>query len=289
MILPWSFRVLLSLLVVVTILVSVESFVPHHPISLSTPRSRRPILVDSTLSPPIGLSFSPGKDQDVVDTPEKSSRTPSSSSSTTTLWTVEQLETLSAQTGVELSFTTLGPGYRAVARAAHNKELVLGYVEGFIRPGGKILHLDKMEVFQPVLKRAKKETGTATEDVSGGEDYNNTPFLLFDFGGISFGVGLMMGYRCLLHAVENGCTTAEFLAIDDDDFIHKRLVRYYRRVGFQVVKYVGEDIKDIPDRLVWGGVGTLMREQIPILTQKWSDTLGLMQTRRTATRRSMKK
>jgi len=78
---------------------------------------------------------------------------------------------------------------------------------------------------------------------------------------------------------ENGCSIAEFLAIDDEEFQHKRLVRYYRRVGFQVVKYVGEDVSNIPDRLVWGGCGTLMKEEIPVLVEKWSNLLTLMKER----------
>lgn len=164
-----------------------------------------------------------------------------------------------------MSFTTMGPGYRAVARAKHDEELILGYVEGFLRPGGAILHLDKMEVFKPVVKKAKQQRPE-----------------LFDFGGVSFGIGLVMGYRCLLHGQQNGCKAAEFLAIDDEEFQHKRLVRYYRRVGFQVIKYVGEDFMDIPDRLVWGGCGTLMREDIDVLIRKWADLIALMKERASA-------
>jgi hypothetical protein len=37
--------------------------------------------------------------------------------------------------GVDLSLSTLGPGYRAVARASHDPEQILGYCEGFVRPG----------------------------------------------------------------------------------------------------------------------------------------------------------
>jgi hypothetical protein len=107
-----------------------------------------------------------------------------SSDTTTTkaLWTVEELESYSQDKGVVISFTTMGPGYRAVARAKHDESLILGYVEGFVRPTGRILHLDKMEVYKPMVQKAKRQVPDA-----------------FDFGGISFGVGLLMGYRCLLH------------------------------------------------------------------------------------------
>ena len=63
------------------------------------------------------------------------------------------------------------------------------------------------------------------------------------------------------------------------EFQHKRLVRYYRRVGFKVVKYVGEEVRDIPDRLVWGGCGTLMKEDVSILLDKWTKTMELMKSR----------
>jgi hypothetical protein len=111
--------------------------------------------------------------------------TSSSESKQTPLWTLEELEEYSEQTvGVVISFTTWGPGYRAVARAKHDESLILGYMEGFVRPVGQILHLDKMEVFKPMVKKAKRQAPDA-----------------FNFGGISFGVGLLLGYRCLLHGM----------------------------------------------------------------------------------------
>lgn len=186
------------------------------------------------------------------------------------LWTMEQLDEYAKEVGVVLSFSTLGPGYRSVARAAHDETLILGYVEGFIRPSGKILHLDKMEVFQPIMDRARRTLPSTSSSSS-----------LFNFGGISFGVGLLMGYQCLLYGREQKCTVGEFLAINDEEFQHKRLVRYYRRVGFQVVKYVGDDFRDIPDRLIWGGCGTLMREDVDVLLGKWARLLTLMKDRAT--------
>ena len=129
----------------------------------------------------------------------------------------------------------------------------MGYVEGFVRPGSRLLHLDKMEVFRKITKQARAENPDE-----------------FKGGGTVLGVGLLLGYLCLLHGQEQGCTTAEFLAIDDEDFQHKRLVRYYRQAGFDLIKYVGDDLASIPDRLVWGGCGTLLRKDIPFLLQKWT-------------------
>ncbi len=185
-----------------------------------------------------------------------------------TIWTLEQLEEYASDESVNvvISFTTFGPVYRAVARAKHDESIILGYVEGFLRPTQpKLLHLDKMEIFQPVLERVRRT-------------HPNT----LNFGGINIGLGLLMGYRCLLYAAEpaqGSRTIAEFLAIDDEEFQHKRLVRYYRYAGFKIVKYVGDDPKDIPDRLVWGGCGTLMKQDIPELMAKWTSLFELMRSR----------
>lgn len=47
-------------------------------------------------------------------------------------------------------------------------------------------------------------------------------------------------------------------------------MRYYTLFGFKVVKYVGDDIQDIPARLVWGGCGTLMEADIDGLLERWT-------------------
>jgi hypothetical protein len=75
----------------------------------------------------------------------------------------------------------MGPGFRTIARSTHNSSAILGYGEGFVRPSGNILHLDKMEVFQKMVQQVR-------------EDNPN-----FRGGGTTFGVGLLFGYQCLLH------------------------------------------------------------------------------------------
>jgi len=172
-------------------------------------------------------------------------------------WSKEQLEEFASQQGVVVSLTTLGPGFRGLARSKHNETQILGYVEGFVRgpSKAKILHLDKMEVFRKMIQQARTEN----------EDFRG--------GGSTFGVGLLVGYLCVLHGVQQGCSVAEFLAIDDDEYQHKRLVRYYKNAGFDCVKYVGDDWRDVPDRLVWGGCGTLLKQDIPILLGKWTKVL----------------
>jgi hypothetical protein len=165
---------------------------------------------------------------------------------------IGEITDFASRNGVVLKFTTVGPGYRCVAASRVDPGNVLGYVEGFVRPGRRILHADKMEIFGGGVGAARR---------AGGE---------FDGGGTFLGPGLLIAYVCCLHGRDCGCTTAEFLAIDDAEFQHKRLVRYYKMAGFREVRYVGEELRDIPDRLVWGGCGTLMTEDIDVILAKWT-------------------
>ena len=97
------------------------------------------------------------------------------------VWTFEELQQYALDEGVQLSISTLGPGFRTVARSTHNASAILGYGEGFVRPSGDILHLDKMEVFQKMVQQVKQDNPK------------------FRGGGSTFGVGLLFGYQCLLH------------------------------------------------------------------------------------------
>lgn len=169
------------------------------------------------------------------------------------VWSEEQLMDYASKEGVVLSLSTVGPGYRAVARAKHNSSQILGYCEGFLRPYGGVLHLDKMEVFKKMVVKTSRENPDE-----------------FRGGGTLLGVGQLLGYLCLSHGKKNGYTIAEFLAIDDEEKQHRKLVQYYRRSGFKIIKYVGDGPGDIPDRLVWGGRGTLMREEIDTLLKSWT-------------------
>ena len=52
---------------------------------------------------------------------------------------------------------------------------------------------------------------------------------------------------------------ARLLAIYDTDGYSKKLVRYFKFIGFRIVKEVGSSPMDLLLRLVWGGAGTLMK------------------------------
>ncbi len=52
---------------------------------------------------------------------------------------------------------------------------------------------------------------------------------------------------------------AKLLAIYDTEGYSKKLVRYFKLIGFKIVKEVGSSPIDLFLRLVWGGAGTLMK------------------------------
>ena len=58
---------------------------------------------------------------------------------------------------------------------------------------------------------------------------------------------------------QTNCEKARLLAIYDEDGYSKKLVRYFRLIGFTVTKEVGSSPSDLLLRLIWGGAGTLMK------------------------------
>jgi hypothetical protein len=74
------------------------------------------------------------------------------------------------------------------------------------------------------------------------------------------GVGLLIWAATFAWALESTpCRSARLLAIRDGDHQHRRLVRYFERLGFEPRREVGAGLTDLPLRLVWGGSGLLMR------------------------------
>jgi hypothetical protein len=147
-----------------------------------------------------------------------------------------------------------------------------------------------MEVFSKQIQLAR--TAAATAAAANAATINNSDntthsiistTIPFRNGGTILGVGLLLGYLCVLDYVNNNNNNnknqpssllmTEFLAIDDEAYQHERLVKYYTTAGFQIIKYVGDDFQDIPDRLIWGGCGTLLRQNCIVLLQKWTSLM----------------
>jgi len=73
------------------------------------------------------------------------------------------------------------------------------------------------------------------------------------------GVGPLIWAATMAWALEaTPCRRARFLAIRDGDHQHRRLVRYFRQLGFTPIRELGAAPLDLPLRLLWGGSGLLM-------------------------------
>ncbi|MFZ9975004.1 MAG: hypothetical protein ACO3FK_12080, partial [Vulcanococcus sp.] len=85
------------------------------------------------------------------------------------------------------------------------------------------------------------------------------------------GVGALIWAATFAWALESTpCRSARLLAIRDNDLQHRRLVRYFQRLGFAPIREVGAAALDLPLRLIWGGAGLLMRgECSPGLEMAW--------------------
>ena len=69
---------------------------------------------------------------------------------------------------------------------------------------------------------------------------------------------------------------ARLLAIFDNEGNSQKLVRYFRLLGFKIVKEVGSRPIDLLLRLVWGGAGTLMSGECNSILKKLEKKLSLI-------------
>lgn len=73
-------------------------------------------------------------------------------------------------------------------------------------------------------------------------------------------VGALIWAATFAWALESTpCRCARLLAIRDQELQHRRLVRYFRRLGFQPLRELGGSAGDLAPRLLWGGAGLLMQ------------------------------
>ena len=70
---------------------------------------------------------------------------------------------------------------------------------------------------------------------------------------------------------------ARLLAIFDSEGYSKKLVRYFKLIGFKIVKEVGSSPLDLFLRLVWGGAGTLMTGECIHILKKLKNKLSLIE------------
>ncbi|DBB07900.1 hypothetical protein WJX82_003406 [Trebouxia sp. C0006] len=169
------------------------------------------------------------------------------------LVTFVQLQAIAENRGMHLRLQTLGPVYRIVCRDGDAAGPILAKTNGFVLPLLKLMHCDTMQVFTPRLAEADRERIR---------------------GGSFFGLSLLIVAAIMSHGHECGCVKAEMLAINDDDQQHARLVKYYRRMGFEKILEVGNNgLSDLPHLLVWGGAGTRMNCNPEQFLRRWAPLL----------------
>ena len=133
---------------------------------------------------------------------------------------------------------------------------VIATHDGFIAPFPfRILHLDTMRVYNSrINSQCTEEERKMLKS--------------------TFGVSILLGCESLRLGRDAGCTKAELLSIDDGNEYAPKLVKYYERLGFKIVRKVGDGLNtDLTDMLVWGGKGTRMNGDVNELLKKWSNVL----------------
>lgn len=151
--------------------------------------------------------------------------------------TLEQLEQWASERGLMLRVQSGRPlGVLHAIRAGvasqqpDGRLVLLGELKGWAWPTADGLHLD-------TLQAAGRQAGVRNQ-----------------------GVGALLAAAAFAWALEvTPCRRARILAIRDDDHQHRRLVRYFRRLGFSPIRELGAGVLDLAPRLVWGGSGLLMQ------------------------------
>lgn len=94
--------------------------------------------------------------------------------------------------------------------------------------------------------------------------------------GTSGAAPLLLAAGCAWALENTPCRRARFLAIHDNDRQHRRLVRYFRALGFEPLRELGSAPADWGPRLLWGGSGLLMEgaceETIRRCARRWRAT-----------------
>ena len=111
---------------------------------------------------------------------------------------------------------------------------LLGYSDGFTQPGGAV-HLETIEV--------RKFTGFWSRRTErGGKRYAAARRL-------NPGLLVAAAVACWIRERDPfKCTSAQLLAIKDDERQHRQLVRFYRRLGYTPLREVGSDLRSIADQ-----------------------------------------
>ena len=94
----------------------------------------------------------------------------------------------------------------------------------------------------------------------------------------SAGVGPLLSAAAFAWSLEaTPCRVARILAIRDEERQHRRLVRYFRSLGFEPIRELGGAPGDLLPRLLWGGAGLLMQGDCGEGLRRSARRLGLLE------------
>ncbi len=83
-----------------------------------------------------------------------------------------------------------------------------------------------------------------------------------DGGLLSVTPGMLVFMFALAFGANRGCKEVYGLAIRDESQQHARLKRYLKRFGGKEVRRITENVHCIPDRLLYGGLGMIIKGDI---------------------------
>jgi len=191
------------------------------------------------------------------------------------LLTLAEVEDAAREVGCEIKINAVGPKFRLELLWEGGKALpapriqtlgyqddsppppeLLGYCDGFTQPSGAT-HLEAIEI--------RKYTGFwARKKESGAKRYAATKPLQ---------PGILLAYGTACWIREKGPFSnakAQLLCIKDDERQQRSLIRFYRRLGFEKLREIGSGLQSVPDRIVWGGEGTVMEIDVDVMRQSQS-------------------
>jgi len=177
--------------------------------------------------------------------------------------TLDELQEAANRIGMYFTMTWLGPVYRCVIRKlpeeGEEKGKAIGFTTGSII--GSLIRQDTMRI---------------SNVNSGNELSKKRPDEIADRGWQSphvLGLGILLGAYPLRVAYDQGVKTAQLLAICDEERQFKILRRHYMRLGLKPIKELTDDITCVPDRMIWGGVGTLMEADVTQILSRHTQEL----------------
>lgn len=190
------------------------------------------------------------------------------------LITLSEVEAVAARLGCRLEVQSMGPAYKVELLWASDvagqmvggdpsRPDLLGSSEGFTQPTG-VVHLENIQL--------RRFTGYWRRSWS--RRYEAVPRLKREGLGLLLSAGVAAWIR---ERDPFGCQRMQLLAIYDEEKQHKTLVRYYRRLGFTRIRDVGDDWRGAADRMVWGGVGTMMEGNVDDFLSRHSAAVRAMQ------------